>query len=107
LFGEPALLHDFLSPLEAILSSFNWSENHRAGHSAKTLIRFGRSALSHAADEASWISSSERLIQLPPRREGCFARYAAETLERSPTSSSGPAKAADVAYAPSTSQSKA
>ncbi|WP_208453713.1 hypothetical protein, partial [Burkholderia gladioli] len=28
---EPALLHDFLSPLEAILSSFNWSENHRAG----------------------------------------------------------------------------
>ncbi|WP_208453164.1 hypothetical protein, partial [Burkholderia gladioli] len=32
LFREPALLHDFLSPLEAILSSFNWSENHRAGH---------------------------------------------------------------------------
>ncbi|WP_208455101.1 hypothetical protein, partial [Burkholderia gladioli] len=31
LFREPALLHDFLSPLEAILSSFNWSENHRAG----------------------------------------------------------------------------
>ncbi|PRE79886.1 aminoacyl-tRNA synthetase, partial [Burkholderia gladioli] len=27
------LLHDFLSPLEAILSSFNWSENHRAGQS--------------------------------------------------------------------------
>ncbi|RQU24901.1 aminoacyl-tRNA synthetase, partial [Burkholderia cenocepacia] len=25
------LLHDFLSPLEAILSSFNWSENSRAG----------------------------------------------------------------------------
>ncbi|BCQ52323.1 hypothetical protein BLKGLAD_13850 [Burkholderia gladioli pv. gladioli] len=32
LFRKPALLHDFLSPLEAILSSFNWSENHRAGH---------------------------------------------------------------------------
>ncbi|MDR5804967.1 hypothetical protein [Caballeronia sp. LZ001] len=32
LFREPALLHDFLSPLEAILSSFNWSENRPAGH---------------------------------------------------------------------------
>ncbi|MFY4696349.1 integrase core domain-containing protein [Burkholderia glumae] len=41
LFRKPALLHDFLSPLEAILSSFNWSENHRAGHERfhKTILQ--------------------------------------------------------------------
>ncbi|WP_244120010.1 glycoside hydrolase family protein, partial [Burkholderia gladioli] len=47
---EPALLHDFLSPLEAILSSFNWSENHRAGQS--TLLRMlNASARPAAADQ--------------------------------------------------------
>ncbi len=31
LFRKPALLHDFLSPWEAIPSSFNWPENRKAG----------------------------------------------------------------------------
>lgn len=33
LFRQPAILHDFLSSLEAVFSSFNWSENHLAGPS--------------------------------------------------------------------------
>jgi hypothetical protein len=34
-----------LSPLEAILSSFNWSENSRAGHRGRDVDRLARTFL--------------------------------------------------------------
>ncbi|MFA5495679.1 MAG: hypothetical protein WC247_12955, partial [Porticoccaceae bacterium] len=37
-FAETTLLHDFLSCQEAILSSFSWSENPRAGQPHKPTV---------------------------------------------------------------------
>ncbi len=83
LFRESTLLHDFLSLLEVILSSFNWAENSRASHmrnlarnSARTyallqctIARAGSLELPRYINQASEPNTSIRIAEFADAQE--------------------------------------